>query len=310
MELIGKYVVHRRIMTTGYSRLFHCIDPDLQIPVAIKIFDPTPDKLERERQYPIEVWRARFVQEARILASLDHPNIITVKQLSRLENGLPYFVMPYMAANLPFEIGRDIFDPGALGKLSEREKPKALPINRAMLLLRQLLSALTLLHGRGIVHRDIKPTNLLLTTRENGQIKLCDFGMIKRPDDSSLSREGVWIGTPDYMSPEQRQSATRVDARADVYSVGVLAYRMLTGRLPVGSFPPPRDYVPSLPLYVSNLVMAAMRPNRDVRPKNAADMLHRLTNPPALPKVSVVQVKKEVIKRAPPVSRRRQTVTA
>jgi serine/threonine-protein kinase len=310
MELIGKYVVHRRIMTTGYSRLFHCIDPDLQIPVAIKIFDPTPHKLERERQYSLEVWRARFVQEARVLASLDHPHIITVKQLSRLENGLPYFVMPYMAANLPFEIGRDTFDPEAISGLPARERPRPLPPARALQLLRQLLSALALMHARGIVHRDIKPTNLLLTTRENGQLKLCDLGMIKRREDSSLSREGVWIGTPDYMAPEQKQSATRADARADIYSVGVLAYRMLTGRLPVGNFPPPRHFVPTLPLYVSNLIMAAMRPNRDVRPKDAADMLQRLNTPPAQPKVSVVAVKKEVIKHAAPASRRRQKATA
>lgn len=296
MQLIGKYVIHKLIGSTGYSKIFHCLDPDLQAPVAIKLFAPSSRKMEKERQYSPDIWRQRFVREARILASFDHPHIVPVMYFSHLENGAPYFVMPYQQANLPFEIGRDVFDPDRLAKVPEGEHPRALAPARAASVLRQVLSALAVIHGRNMVHRDLKPANILLHSRTNGAIKLCDFGMAKQPEDSGLSRSGVWIGTLDYMAPEQRESATKADARADVYSAGALAYRLFTGRLPMGAFPPPIEMVPSMPAHVSDTIMKALRPDRQMRPKDGGDMLHRFIEPPKKPSVKVKSVKKEVVK--------------
>ncbi|MBI3444297.1 MAG: serine/threonine protein kinase, partial [Magnetospirillum sp.] len=103
MERIGKYVIHTAVLTTGYDRVFLCHDPDLQVPVAVKLFDPRPgdDGLLSPAQQ-----LARFMTEARTLASFDHPYIVGVKVLETLADGRPFFVMPFMAAHLHYEIGK------------------------------------------------------------------------------------------------------------------------------------------------------------------------------------------------------------
>jgi len=299
MQLIGKYVVHRLIATTGTSRIFQCLDPDLQVAVAIKLFDPNPQRMPKNAAVPAEILHNQFLLEARTLASFDHPHVIAIKQFARLETGQPYFVMPYMQANLPYEIGRDSPTPEAALALPERERPRALPPARALTLLRQVLSALVDVHAKGLVHRDVKPTNLLLSAREGGYLKLCDFGVVRRPDESNAPPAALWSGSADYRSPEQNHNATDVDARADVYSAAVLGYRLLTGHLPQGDFPPPRDLVPALPAYVSALLMAALRPDPGLRPKHAGDMLQRLSGPPK-PQVRVVSINKAPVPPAPP----------
>lgn len=271
-DRIGKYLVQGLIIRTDYSEVWRSRDPDLRQDVAVKVFryKRTPG---RDRIYGPAFWRERFLAEARVLAGLDHPHIIAVKELAVPEEGEPYFVMPYIEANLIYEIGPDTEKPG--GMRPSPGRPRALALDRAVFLLRQVLDAVALLHRRGIVHRDIKPGNVLLTQKRGGSVKLCDFGMVKTPDTHG-SRAGVWVGTLDYMAPEQRKDATRVDARADVYSIGALAYRLLTGTLPVGAFPPPHVAVPALPRPLSDLVMAALAPDRTRRPANAEVMLRRL----------------------------------
>lgn len=271
---IGKYLIRTRLIRTDYSSVFLCRDPDLLIDVAVKAYLPTPE-IARERTYGGAFWRERFIKEARILATIDHPHVIAVKELTIPRNGAPYFVMPFIEANLIYEIGRDTSDSQKIAGLPENKRPRRLALPRALHLLRQILSGLAELHRRGWVHRDIKPGNVLLTRKVEGAVKLCDFGMIKTPD-SKNSRAGVWVGSRDYMAPEQRESAKDVDARADIYSVGALAYRLLTGHLPIGAFPAPDEANPEVPEPLSRLILQALAPDRAARPANAAAVLRLL----------------------------------
>ena len=174
--------------------------------------------------------------------------------------GEPWLAMPYLEANLRAEIGCDFDGPG----LPEPLRPHAIAPDRAAELLRQVLAALATLHEAGIVHRDIKPTNLLLTSLAGGTLKLCDFGYAQIPGQGE-PRSDVWFGSSDYISREQAQSAAAATDRSDIYSVGVLAWRMLTGRLPPrGTLPP------DLPDGLAALIDAARAADPQARPSAAA----------------------------------------
>ncbi len=276
MKRIGKYNVLKVKAVTPFSKIYKCHDPDLGEDVAVKVFDISPEECDPEKRYGAEEWRGRFLRGAKVQAAFDHPHIIAVNEISSLEDGTPYFVMPYMSANLVHEIGEDTIDPEAIKKLPKRLHPRSVEPGRAVSILCQLLEALDALHQRRVVHRDVKPGNILLERPGGEHMKLCDFGMVKTPKWKH-SRSGVWIGTYDYLSPEQLKSAKTVDSRADVFSVGVLAYRMLTGKIPMGAFQTPHEIKPEIPLPLSQLVMAAMAPEKGRRPRNAGKLLARLT---------------------------------
>lgn len=297
MQRIGKYIVGRELVRTDLSDIYLCVDPDLEMDVAVKVFSLKAEGQADNADYGPTYWLTRFVQEARLLASLDHPHIVPVRELSATEDGRPYFVMPFLPAVLADEIGTE-------------QAPRALAPERAADLFRQLLDALAYLHGRQLVHRDVKPGNLLLTRRRGGAVKLCDFGMVKFPD-WSLSRSGVWLGTLDYIAPEQRRDAQSVDARADVYSASAVVYRMLTGTMPVGAFPAPQELVPAIPQAFGDLVMRGLAREPDVRPRDGAEMrrlldmvlaggdLPRAARPPVAVPASV---RKAVLAKAPVVA--------
>lgn len=294
MERIGKYVIHKAAVTSGHARLVFCHDPDLQVPVAVKLFSPRHG--EDGPMSPAQLM-ARFEQEARTLAAFDHPHIVGIKTLERLADGRPYFVMPYQAAHLPYEIGKD----GAVAEdTPEADRPRRLPLARALAVLKQVSSGLAALHRRGMVHRAVKPSNILLTARENGQAKLADFNMIKLPERNAPLPEN-WCGCTDYCAPEQRENAAAVGPQADVYSLGVLAYRLVTGALPEpGSAPlilPGRH-----PEVLVTLVRQATDPDPAARPAHAAMFLQALGTVPAealaKPKVQVVPLRR-VPKREP-----------
>lgn len=171
----------------------------------------------------------RFEREAKALAKLNHPNIVSVFDSGHTESGNYFFVMEYVdGVNL-----RDVLQAGHL------EPEKALAV------VPQVCEALQYAHEQGIVHRDIKPENILLDSR--GQVKIADFGLAKLLDPSSptehLSKAGQRMGTAHYMAPEQVRDSMHVDHRADIYSLGVVFYEMLTGDLPIGRFSPPSKTV-------------------------------------------------------------------
>lgn len=286
MERIGKYVIHKAAVTTGYARVFFCHDPDLQIPVAIKIFT-----VGANQDGPISPaqWLGRFQAEARALAAFDHPHIVAVKTMEVMD-GRPFFVMPFQAAHLPYEIGKD----QTAADQPEQDQPRRLALPRALSLLRQLASALGAVHRRGMVHRAVMPSNILLTARENGQVKLADFSMVKLPERNPPLPDH-WLGRTEYCAPEQRENATGVGPEADVYSLGVLAYRMLTGTLPdpaAGAAQLPD----SLPEALAALVARATDPDPARRPAHAGAVLQALgaitVEAPVKPKVQVVTVRR------------------
>jgi len=177
--------------------------------VAIKVMQP--------QALSDEVSRRRFENEVRTIARLEHPHVVRIHELGRTLDGLPYFTMPYLAR-------------GHLGQRSftrpdgEADEPQVIAI------LRTLLSALEYAHGRGVVHRDVKAENVLFD--DTGQPLLADFGIaLRRGFGPRVTAAGLAVGSTAYMAPEQARGED-VDGRADLYSVGVLAWEMLTGHLP------------------------------------------------------------------------------
>jgi serine/threonine protein kinase len=169
------------------------------------------------------------MREARSLAKLNHPNIVTVYDFGHTESGLYYFIMEFVeGTNL-----RKVIEAGNLSP------PEALAI------IPQICEALQYAHQEGIIHRDIKPENILIDKK--GRVKIADFGIAKlldKPDDQfTLTQAGHKMGTPHYMAPEQIEHPHQVDQRADIYSLGVVFYEMLTGELPLGKFEKPSQKV-------------------------------------------------------------------
>lgn len=286
MERIGKYVIHKAAVTTGYARVFFCHDPDLQVPVAVKLF--TVGANNGGPLSPAQ-WLSRFQVEARALATFDHPHIVPVKVMEVVD-GRPFFVMPFQAAHLPYEMGKDAAAPD----MPAHDQPRRLALPRALTLLRQLSSALMAVHRRGMVHRAVMPSNILLTARENGQVRLADFSMVKLPERNPPLPDH-WLGRTEYCAPEQRENATRVGPEADVYSLGVLAYRMLTAGLPdpaAGA----ADLPGGFPDALAALISRATDPDPSRRPAHAGAFLQALSavsvETSERPKVQVVTVKR------------------
>ncbi|MBI3445786.1 MAG: serine/threonine protein kinase [Magnetospirillum sp.] len=268
MERIGRYVVTRFLIQTAFARLYLAADMQLGRSVVIKVF--AVDNDAPEPPFSRDEWRRRFVAEGRIMARLDHPHILAIHETGSLDDGIPFHVLPLMACNLPRLIGFDAPE-SVIPSLPEEERPKSLPLAECLPILRGVLAALAYLHARRIIHRDVKPNNVLLSARESGVAKLCDFGFA-RVGEAADTDPRAWIGTPDFISPEQAQGAGGVSDRTDVYSAGVLAYRMLSGRLPsVPGVGLPSD----LPPWLADLVMAAMAAEPSRRP-SAEEMLRWL----------------------------------
>lgn len=174
-----------------------------------------------------EAFAERFTREARSLARLSHPRIVMIYDFGHTEAGLYYFIMEYVD-------GTDLRRVIQTGELSASE---------ALTIIPQICEALQYAHEEGIVHRDIKPENMLLNKK--GQVRIADFGLAKLLDHPAtgstiaLTKVGQQMGTPHYMAPEQIEHPSEVDHRADIYSLGVVFYEMLTGELPLGRFAPP-----------------------------------------------------------------------
>jgi formylglycine-generating enzyme required for sulfatase activity/predicted Ser/Thr protein kinase len=200
----------------GMGAVYKARQPDLDRLVALKILSPDTGS--------DPAFAERFKREARSLARLNHPHIVAVYDFGQAA-GLYYFVMEYV----------DGVD------LRQMERAERLAPREALGIVVQICEALQYAHDEGIVHRDIKPENLLIDKK--GRVKIADFGlaklMAKNPKDFTLTQAEQVMGTPHYMAPEQLEHPAEVDQRADIYSLGVVFYEMLTGELPLGRFAPP-----------------------------------------------------------------------
>jgi serine/threonine protein kinase/Tol biopolymer transport system component len=209
--LIGSTVSHYQILERlgggGMGVVYKARDLKLDRLVALKFLASQRGASEEHKR--------RFLREARTASQLDHPNICTIYEIGEAEDGALFIAMALYEG----ETLRDRIERGTL------------PIAEAIDVAGQIAAGLAAAHARGIVHRDVKPANVILTP--GGQVKLLDFGIAKLADQSRLTRAGAALGTVAYMSPEQFRGGPG-DARADVWSLGVVLYEMVTGRLPFG----------------------------------------------------------------------------
>jgi serine/threonine-protein kinase len=204
--LAGRYELEELVGTGGMSSVYRAHDRELDRRVALKIL--------HLRFADDDEYVERFLREARTVAGLSHPNIVTVIDRGAHE-GQKFIVFEYVEGE-------------TLKGLIQRDGP--LPLDRALELAIQIARGLSSAHGSGLVHRDVKPQNVLLNG--NGQAKVTDFGIAREIDvQHGVTQTGTVLGTSDYISPEQAQG-NRVDEQSDIYSLGVVLYELLTGEVP------------------------------------------------------------------------------
>ena len=213
-SLSGEYTVERELGSGGMAHVYLAEDVKHHRKVALKVLRP---------ELAQNLGADRFVREIRIAANLEHPHILTLIDSGEAD-GLLYYVMPYI-------------DGESLRQKLDREG--ALPVEEASRLLAQVADALAHAHQHGVVHRDIKPDNILISGRH---AEVMDFGVAKAVAEATggmaMTETGMALGTPSYMSPEQAAADPHVDHRADIYALGVMAYEMLTGQPPfIGATP-------------------------------------------------------------------------
>ena len=257
-QTLGQYQLVEQIGKGGMATVYKAYQPSLSRYVAIKVL---PAYYAHEPGFA-----ERFTREAKAIAQLDHPHILPVYDFGK-QGDISYIVMKYVPA----------------GTLHDKLGVAMSPAQAADTI-EQIAGALDHAHEKGILHRDIKPSNILLD--ERGWIYLSDFGLAKMVEGSvQLTGSGVGVGTPSYMSPEQGQGLP-VDARTDVYALGVILFEMLTGHVPYEAetpmavvikhitdpIPLPRQMNPNIPASVEQVLLKAMAKDRDHRFASAGEM--------------------------------------
>ncbi|MFW7377587.1 MAG: serine/threonine-protein kinase [Oligoflexus sp.] len=256
MQLIGnRYRIKGLIGEGGMASVYSAIDEKLDRRIAIKILH---SHLARNQDI-----RKRFHQEAKSISGIDHPNIIKIYDFSGVDSDQLWIVTEIL-------YGVDL-----------AEYVQRFPRNRihplvATLITREICKSLSEAHRHGIVHRDVKPENIMVL--DSGRIKLMDFGIAKVAQNPSATQTGTFMGSPSYMSPEQIRG-TKIDGRSDIYSLSVLFYEIITGTLPfvgnttpdvinkiiVGKFSPPIAIYPALPDNLNKLIVRGLQSNKDHR---------------------------------------------
>ena len=265
-QTLGGYQIIEQIGRGGMATVFRAYQPSLDRDVAIKVLPPYYAEQD-------ESFLARFKREARAIAKLRHPNILMVMDFGQ-ENDLSYIVMEYINAGTLKDylqepiLLKDVYD-----------------------LTNQIASALQYAHDQGVVHRDVKPTNIMMPKPD--WALLTDFGLARMVGGSFLTQSGMTVGTPAYMSPEQG-SGDQVDHRSDIYSLGVMLYEMTVGEVPytaetpmavvvkhiVDPLPLPRAKNPNIPEELQRVILKALAKNPDDRYQQISEI------PQALKKIS------------------------
>jgi serine/threonine protein kinase len=262
----GRYRIERTLGHGGMAVVYLARDEELHRRVAVKVL--------AEHLAGDDNFRARFLQESKLAGRLSHPNVVHVYDAGETE-GSPYIVMEYVP-------GETIAQRGKLSYL------EAVP------LVLQACAGLQHAHNAGLVHRDVKPANLLV--REDDVLKIADFGIARATELTRLTQHGTVLGTAAYLSPEQA-AGEEVTTATDIYSLGAVVYELLTGRAPYefeslaelaaqqagGVITPLRDLEPSVPEPVEAAVMHALAREPRFRPASAADFAHELAAARQLP---------------------------
>ena len=252
-EAFGRYRVIRRLGSGSFATVWLAQDDLLNYPVAIKV-------LAENWAHQMDI-QYRFLEEARILRQTDSTWLVAVHDVDVLPDGRPYMVMTYA-------------DQGSVSDLIHRGQ---LPLDEALRLLTEIGQGITVLHNHGTIHRDIKPSNVLLQSSPVGQrVLVADLGFAKSIDEASGFTAAA--GTPGYMSPEQSMPGGDLDVRSDVYSLGAVAYELITGQPP--SRPPvrvaPGRIRPGLPPALDELILSALSVDRESRPADAKTFTDRV----------------------------------
>ena len=270
--LAGKYLIEKLIKSGGMGAVYLGKHVLMEKTVAIKVLRPSlamDDDVVR-----------RFSREAKAASRISHPHAVSVTDFGESENGVVFLVMEYL-------------DGRTLKEVVKSEGP--MKLDRVNEIVRQVAGALDAAHEQGVVHRDLKSDNIMLSKTNGGEwAKVLDFGIakIQQSDsrDPDITAANLVIGTPQYMSPEQCSQSVTIDSRSDVYSLGVITYEMLTGQLPfTGESPtvimmkqvqdaPPsvRDLRPDLPLAVANVISRALAKQPSERYQTAGQLSQAL----------------------------------
>lgn len=263
-QKISGYRILQKIGEGAIGTVYKALQLSMDRVVAIKVLLPRYAANDRLRE--------KFFSEARIAAKLAHPNIVQAIDVGQ-ENGIYYFVMEYI-------------DGPTVGHLLKRGG--ALDEKRVIHIVTQVAQALSYAHRHGVIHRDIKPDNIMLT--REGTVKLCDLGLAKAIHDPDDVKAGIIVGTPYYLSPEQAKGDVNIDARADIYSLGAAFYHMVTGTVP---FPgdnavavvtkhlteplePPRVRQPLVSPAVNFVITKMMAKDREDRYQSADELIKDL----------------------------------
>jgi tRNA A-37 threonylcarbamoyl transferase component Bud32 len=247
--MLGQYRIEAFIGRGGMGSVYRAKHSMLQRDVAIKVLPP---KFAKDPEFV-----QRFKREALALANLSHPNIVAIHDMG-VQGEIYFFVMEYVdGLNL-----RDVLE------------KKKLPPDQALKIVPQLCEALEYAHSKNIIHRDIKPENIIVDRA--GLAKIADFGLAKIVKGETatsvpLTQTNVVMGTVEYMAPEQREALKYVDHRADIYSMGVVLYEMLTGELPVGKFDLPSRRV-AIDVRIDDIVLKALEKEPDRRYQRASHL--------------------------------------
>lgn len=243
------YTGFRFIDRGGMGAVYSAMQTSLERRVAVKILPPDLGE--------DTVFVEGFHREARLLARLQHPHIVAVYDFGRNETGYLFIVMEYVDGTSLFEI----------------MKHDQVPLHRTLQIVAQVCEALQFAHDHGVIHRDIKPTNILIDSRNN--VRVADFGLAKlmqaEGTTTAQTRSALIMGTPVYAAPEQRRLSSEVDRRSDIFSMGVTLYEMITGHFPVGVFEPPSKKAGSPPA-LDKIVTKSLRENPAERYQSATEM--------------------------------------
>ncbi len=256
-DLISGYHLKKLVGSGGMGEVHKATQLSLGRTVAVKLLNP---ELAKDPSFI-----ARFQKEAAALATLSHPNIVSIVDKGKTETTY-YLVMEFVDGPSLRELIRapELDVPGALRRMLE------------------ICRAIEYAHGRGVVHRDLKPENILLDQQAGGIAKVSDFGLASFLDDASpssryaLTSTHVSMGTLSYMAPEQRVDAKSADARADIISLGVILYEWLTGEVPLGTFDPPSQRKQGLDPRLDAIVTRCLKPDPDDRYPSVAALIRDL----------------------------------